>query len=206
MEKHNRKSHLAPQLSPATRTLLNGSDSPTTSGTVVPSPEVSNTPTSGEIFITGLSGVSDVRSTLTSPRDHVMGSIHSARSPTKLGSSGTNSLGRSSGTGHHPPHAGLQRMATTNSIPTISSHISHDHYNSISGASSANAPSNFSMNLPMRPAPAPGGELPPPPPVPRKEDGDKKENRRQATFGLPQHSNGHYRSDGLPRGNDSGAY
>lgn len=164
---------------------------------------MTNTPTSGEIFITGLSG--DVRSTLASPRDHVMGSIHSSRSPTKLGSSGTNSLGRASGAVHQP-HAGLQRMATTNSIPTINNHIAADHYHSASGSSSATAPSNFSMNLPMRPAPAPSGELklrelPPPPPVPRKEDGDgKKENRRQATFGLPQSSNGHY------RGNDTGGY
>lgn len=194
MEKHNRKSHLAPQLSPATRTLLNGSDSPP--GAVVPSPDVTNTPTSGEIFITGLSGVGDVRSALASPRDHVVGSIQSARSPTKLGTSSSSSLGRSTA-GSHQPHAGLQRMATTNSIPTITTHISSDHYNAASGASSANAPSNFSMNLPMRPAPAPGGQMPPPPPVPRKEDGDgKKENRRQATFGLPLASNGHYRSDG----------
>lgn len=180
MEKHNRKSHLAPQLSPATRTMLNSSESPPSGAT----------PTSGEILISGLSGGGESRS-VSSPRDHAVGSIHSARSPTKLGSSGSSSLGRSSGASH-APHAGMQRMATTNSIPTTNSYISADYYNS--GASSANAPPNFTMNLPMRPAPAPGG----PPPVPRKEDGDgKRENRRQAMqFGLSQGSNGLYRSEG----------
>jgi mitogen-activated protein kinase kinase len=44
MEKHNRMSHLAPQLTPSTQSLL--TDSPSTAGT-------NYTPTSGEILIVG---------------------------------------------------------------------------------------------------------------------------------------------------------
>lgn len=49
MERHNRKSHLGPQLSPATRSLLRGDDKSTSSSSRAP------TPVSGEIPISASS-------------------------------------------------------------------------------------------------------------------------------------------------------
>jgi mitogen-activated protein kinase kinase len=94
MEKDNRKSHLAPQLSPSSQDLLRPGDSPT--GDNGPA----YTPTSGEIPIAGMS--------ISSPRDPA----HSNRSPTRNGIGG---LGRATNSSAHP---GLgQRSVTSNSIP-----------------------------------------------------------------------------------------
>lgn len=96
MEKDNRKSHLVPQLSPATRDLLRSSESENDGNAAY-------TPTSGEIPIAGA---------IASPRDsHHQGQN---RSPTR---NGGGSIGRSSGSTIHP---GLgQRAATSGSIPKI---------------------------------------------------------------------------------------
>lgn len=53
MERHNRKSHLAPQLSPATRAMLRGEDTPSQSSSK--SSFNDQTPTSGEIPISSAS-------------------------------------------------------------------------------------------------------------------------------------------------------
>ncbi|KAJ6443332.1 protein kinase byr1 [Purpureocillium lavendulum] len=155
MERDNRKSHLAPQLSPATHDLLRSSDSPTyqTHG----EDRTIHTPTSGEIPIGGAG--------IISPRDHHQRS----RSPNGYGT------GRTPATAH--PGMG-PRVATTNSIPQTSAYPENP-----APASASAATATFS--LPVRPAP-PGGPLPPPPP-PRKQTPDdfRRENRRQATFGLP---------------------
>jgi mitogen-activated protein kinase kinase len=78
MERHNRKSHLAPQLSPATQALLRGADSPSETS-------------SGDIIIGG--------SNLTSPRDQFINSINSSRSPQVLNSSARSGMSRSTTTG-----------------------------------------------------------------------------------------------------------
>src|SRR3569833_2551295 len=161
MERDNRKSHLAPQLSPATQELLRSTDSPTFHG----DDRTMQTPTSGEIPIVGA---------LVSPRDQY--DSVSNRSPTR------NGLGRASGPAVHP---GLERVATTSSIPQV--------VNVYTSADYHRGPSNTSDNTnthPERPAP-PAGPLPPPPP--RKETPDElreRESRRQATFGPP--ANGGY--------------
>jgi mitogen-activated protein kinase kinase len=171
MDRDNRKSHLAPQLSPATQDLLRSTDSPSyltqTDGTL-------QTPTSGEIPILGA---------MVSPRDHY-GSV-SNRSPTRNGS-GLGSLGRASGSSVHP---GLgPRVATTNSIPKLGQQAAVD--DGSTGSPGPQSAGNGTFSLPIRPGPS-GPLLPPPP---RKEstteDMIKKENRRQATFGLPP--NGSY--------------
>lgn len=178
IEKDNRKSHLAPQLSPATQQLLRSGESPTvgagTSTYSSNSPDYSlPTPTSGDIPIGG----GDIRSAITSPQNNEP-SI--TRSPIKNGSS---SLGRASGAPYHP---GLPpRVSTTNSVPKLTT-LNAPERPATSGPSSAgaNAATFTTTTLPMRPAP-PAGPLPPPP-VPKKENGDldaKKESRRQATFG-----------------------
>jgi mitogen-activated protein kinase kinase len=165
MEKHNRRSHLAPQLSPATQDLLRGSDSP------LDGPhDYSSTPTSGEIPIGG----ADVRSAITSPREQVINTINGVRSPTK---NINGSIGRSGGASFHP---GLPRVQTTSSVPKVTT-LNAPEQTGISGASSANA---ATFSLAMRPAASNG------PPVPRKEISDTaKENRRQATFGVPPQNN-----------------
>lgn len=72
MERNNRKSHLAPLLSPATQELLRGDDSPTGDYQ-----DMSQTPTSGDIPVGG----SDIRSTVISPREQIINTINSARTP-----------------------------------------------------------------------------------------------------------------------------
>lgn len=175
IEKDNRKSHLAPQLSPSTQQLLRSADSPTTALYTTSSPDYSlPTPTSGDIPIGG----GDVRSAITSPQ-------YGEKSPTKI--NGTSSLGRASGAPFHP---GLPpRGSTTNSVPKLAG-PPPDH--SSNGPSSASGITFTTTTLPMRPAP-PAGPLPPPP-VPKKEnaEGDvKKESRRQATFGNDLYGSGY---------------
>ncbi|KAI9735719.1 MAG: MAP kinase kinase (MEK) [Claussenomyces sp. TS43310] len=182
MEKHNRRSHLAPQLSPATQDLLRGSDSPTI---IDGSTGSSDTPTSGDIPIGG----ADVRSAATSPRDQVINTINGARTPSQNGS-----IGRAAGAAAF--HPGLPRSQTSGSVPRISTVNVQDHVtNNNNGATSANA-ATFSHTLPMRPAP-PTSALPLPP-VPRKEASDLDgKNRRQATFGgVPQISSYGYPPNG----------
>lgn len=183
IEKDNRKSHLAPQLSPSTQQLLRSGDSPTGHYSSN-SPDYSlPTPTSGDIPIGG----GDVRSALASPQYNEP--IYNSRSPTKNGSG---SLGRASGAALHPGIGA--RNATTNSIPKITTLSVQDHKPS-NGPSSANSATFTTTTLAMRPAPA--GPLPPPP-VPRKEaDPDvKKESRRQATFGNSLYSSSGYSNNG----------
>ncbi|KAI1650098.1 kinase-like protein [Daldinia loculata] len=133
MEKDNRKSHLVPQLSPATRDLLRSSESPTFQN----DGNAAYTPTSGEIPIVGA---------IASPRDH---SHSQNRSPTR---NGVGSLGRSSGSAVHP---GLgQRAATSGSIPKITT---------ADLSQPASASMGTSFTLPVRPAPPGGPLPPPPP-------------------------------------------
>ncbi|KAI1810870.1 kinase-like domain-containing protein [Poronia punctata] len=133
MERDNRKSHLAPQLSPATQEFLKSADSP------LP-PSDSNpayTPTSGEIPIAGA---------MISPRDHY-GQVPS-RSPTRNGAA---SIGRSSGSSGHP---GLgQRSATAGSIPKAGNADP-----SLPGSAGAGT-----FTLPLRSGPPGGHYPPPPP-------------------------------------------
>ena len=177
IERDNRKSHLAPQLSPSTQQLLRSGDSPT-GPYATNSPDYSlPTPTSGDIPIGG----GDVRSAITSPQYNEP--LANTRSPTKNGSS---SIGRATGAPFHP---GLPpRVSTTNSVPKVTTLNAPDQASN--GPSSAGATTFSTTSLPIRPAP-PAGPLPPPP-VPRKEDSDlKKESRRQATFGNGLYGSGY---------------
>ncbi|KAH6655647.1 kinase-like domain-containing protein [Truncatella angustata] len=170
MERDNRKSHLAPQLSPATQELLRSGDSPTYQGSAADH-DPAFTPTSGEIPIASMSGM-----TISSPREQ----LHN-RSPTR---NGLGSFGRAAGSNAHP---GLgQRSATSGTIPKAGTpDLSHP-------ASASAGQATFA--LPGRPAP-PGGPLPPPPP--RKETPDElRGSRRQATFGPPSNGYGGPPSNG----------
>jgi len=167
IERDNRKSHLAPQLSPSTQALLRSNDSPTTVPQQSHSPDFTSlpTPTSGDIPI----AKADARSNYTSIQYH---ESNGNRSPIKNGSS---SVGRAAGSNFHPGLPG--RTSTTNSIPKITTLTAPD-FQTQNGSHSANAATFNSTSLPIRGPP--GGALPPPP-VPRKENGEEK-SRRQATF------------------------
>ncbi|KAH6665903.1 dual specificity protein kinase FUZ7 [Plectosphaerella plurivora] len=156
MERDNRKSHLAPQLSPATRELLNSSDSPTFHSRDTTEDRPYDTPTSGEIPIVG-AGIISPRHDYGQPQN---------RSPTRNGLPS----GRSTGSGH--AGLGLGRIVTSTNIPQPGDYPK----------SAGPAPGSSSFNLPVRPAP--GGPLPPPPPRKSTPDDPRRENRRQATFGL----------------------
>ena len=150
MERDNRKSHLAPQLSPSTQELLRSSDSPSYQN----DGNNAYTPTSGEIPIAGA---------IASPRDHT----HSQnRSPTRNGGHGSSS--RAAGSSVHPGMG--QRAVTAGSIPKTSVTPDLSHPSGSSGTT---------FTLPVRPAP-PGGPLPPAPPRKSTPDDPRRENRRQA--------------------------
>ncbi len=155
MERDNRKSHLAPQLSPSTQDLLRSSDSPTY--LTQPDERTSPTPTSGEIPIAGAG--------IVSPRDYGNGTN---RSPSRNG--------HSSARQPLSAHPGLgPRNLTSESIPTASGYADHRVPVSASAAT---------FSLPVRPAPS-GPLPPPPPPRKHTPDDMRRENRRQGTFGLP---------------------
>lgn len=63
MERHNRKSHLAPQLSPATKALLRGEDKPSPSSSAT-----DRTPTSGDIPISSASSNGSANSASSRPQ------------------------------------------------------------------------------------------------------------------------------------------
>lgn len=165
MERDNRKSHLAPQLSPTTQELLRSGESPSTYQN---DGNQEYTPTSGEIPIAGA---------IASPRDYHHSSAAS-RSPTR---NGVGSLGRAAGSAVHPGMG--QRAATSGSITRVGAQDQQL-------PSSTSGPATFT--LPVRPAPSTGG---PPPPLPRKETPEelRRDNRRAAylppsngTYGYPQ--------------------
>lgn len=156
MERDNRKSHLAPQLSPTTQDLLKSSETPNDGNNAY-------TPTSGEIPIAGA---------IASPRDYHTHSQN--RSPTRNGGhsvhsshGGHGSIGRAAGSNVHPGMG--QRAATAGTIPKAST---PDLTHPSSG-------STATFSLPVRPAP-PGGPLPPAPPRKSTPDDPRRENRRQA--------------------------
>lgn len=182
MERDNRKSHLAPQLSPTTQDLLRSRESPDTAQ----EDRALETPTSGEIPIVGA---------IMSPRDQQSSAPN--RSPTRSERGATPHAGRSGGP---PVHPGLgKRGTTTNSIPMTnppstapySRHSPNPSTGSIGGKQAAFA-------LPMRPPP-PGGTPPPPPrrhtpqtPDDVNSSSSSRGVRRQATFGpLPGTKSGY---------------
>ncbi|PFH60402.1 hypothetical protein XA68_11024 [Ophiocordyceps unilateralis] len=133
MERDNRKSHLAPQLSPATQDLLrSNSDSPTYQKQ--PDERPAHTPTSGEIPIGGAGVIS--------PREHA------SRSPSRNGFGNS----RTPAATHHPGMG--PRVATTNSIPQAPRYMD---------SSAALGASATTFNLPVRPAPPNGPLPPAPP-------------------------------------------
>ena len=155
MEKHNRKSHLAPQLSPSTQALLRGESQPSPSKDSTPSAPstATKTPTSGIIPIVEddmrRNATADLAAAQRTPSNDVNGTgmYHSQNPafdrqafPPRTSSNLTGpSTGRSREGENFSPTGGLP------SYPRDS-----DNYNT-------------TTTLPIRPAPPPSGPLPAPP-------------------------------------------
>ena len=144
MERHNRKSHLAPQLSPSTQSLLRG-DSISS-----PSKEssASKTPTSGEIPIAG----DDMKPSPPSDTAAVQRALPADTNSTGMHSTQGSSFARQA----FPPR--------TSSTSGAASNRSRE----TDGLNTAlpvqfRSKDNDSFNLPIRPAPPPSGPLPQPP-------------------------------------------
>lgn len=157
MDRDNRKSHLAPQLSPSTQDLLRAKDSPPSQV----EDRTIQTPTSGDIPIAGISS-----------RDHYP---PGGRSPTR------NSAGASRSATHTPTHPGLVRGTTTNSIPKVAG------YSENAGVSSSSSSNTFNLPVrpaPSGPLPPPPPRKSTPDDM-RRETRDARDVRRQPAYGLP---------------------
>jgi mitogen-activated protein kinase kinase len=165
MERHNRKSHLAPQLSPSTQSLLLGESI----GSPSKESSASKTPTSGEIPIAG----DDVKHSpppelvtaqhLINADTNGTSAYHATRSsyerpmfPPRSSSNSTLQVTRPrDGDNFSPPTSFLGRTKDTDGFPTTTA-------------------------LPIRPAPPPSGPLPAPP----GSSFRTPNSRRQASTGL----------------------
>lgn len=154
MERHNRKSHLAPQLSPSTQSLLRGNSAASPSKE---SSTSSKTPTSGEIPIS-----QDIK-------------------PPKQSEPASNRAQTSDSNGVGAPFSGPERpfppRTSSNSTippgrqressgfnPAQAAQIRSPGYNPAIPPSRGKENDGFSSaNLPIRPAPPPSGPLPVPP-------------------------------------------
>ena len=152
MERHNRKSHLAPQLSPATEALLRGESIPSPKDTPASASTVTRTPTSGMIPI-----VEDDRKPVSQVEQ---------TAAQRIPSNDVN------GTGMHPsPSATFDRQVFP---PRTSSNVSApptarprdgENFSPKRGLPShpRDSGSFNPLTLPIRPAPPPSGPLPAPP-------------------------------------------
>lgn len=160
MERHNRKSHLAPQLSPSTQALLRGES--------VPSPKdssastVSQTPTSGEIPIAD----EEIKASPRSAQPAVQRVIPTEINGTGMYPSQSSNLDRqgfpprtSSTTG--PPSSRSREGESFSPKNGLPSHPRNSGNFNPHPRDSGNF--NPTTTLPIRPAPPPSGPLPPPP-------------------------------------------
>ena len=183
MERDNRKSHLAPQLSPSTQDLLRSNDSPPslthTADEWAHSTDEwgAQTPTSGEIPIAG-TGLAAFKE----PQVPQHG-----RSPSHNGIIGSRTPSSA--------RPGFPRVNTTNSISKASGYP--ESAGPVGGSPMSNGPgsagpmsagpmsvNSASFSLPVRSGP-PSGPLPPPPPRKQTPDELRRDNRRQMPYGLP---------------------
>ena len=187
MDKENRKSHLAPQLSPATQALLRGESG---MSPIKESPEgsKSKTPTSGEIPIGG----QQVKASPSS--DAVASRTPSTITPvsstgSRIQTPDTNGSGSYSAKGPalerpFPPRTSSNsllprtRDSANTATAAVAAQIRSPGYNPAIPPSRNKANDGFS--LPIRPAPPPSGPLPTPPGSSFKQPTSK----RQGTNGL----------------------
>ena len=184
MERHNRKSHLAPQLSPSTQSFLRGESRASPSKD---SSASSRTPTSGDIPISD-----DIKHSRQSDPPVARASASEANgvAPYSSQSSGPERPfpPRTSSNSHIPQNR--QSQSGSANIATAAQ-IRSPGYNPAIPPSRGKENDGFgSASLPIRPAPPPSGPLPMPPGTSSKY----QSSRRQGTNGLsypngeiPQH-------------------
>ena len=153
MEKHNRKSHLAPQLSPSTQALLRGEPQPSPKDSAPSAPSTATkTPTSGVIPI----AEDDVRQSHTSDINAAQRKSSNDLNGTGMHQSQTTSFDRQG----FPP-----RTSSNLSSPPLGRSKDGESFSPTGGLPSHPRDSgnfNPTTTLPIRPAP-PSGPLPPPP-------------------------------------------
>ena len=152
MEKHNRKSHLAPKLSPSTQALLRGESQPSPSKESTPSTAstATKTPTSGIIPIVD----DDMRPTPTAD-------LYAAQ---RIPSNEVNGSGKYQTQSAAYDRQGFPPRTSSNlSGPSSGRSKEGDGYGGSMAAHPRDSGSfNPTTTLPIRPAP-PSGPLPPPP-------------------------------------------
>lgn len=160
MERHNRKSHLAPQLSPSTQILLRGESVPSPKEATAPT--VSRTPTSGEIPIAD----EDVKASPRSEQPVVQRVIPPEINGTGMYPSQSSAFDRQG----FPPRTSSttgplsSRSREGESFSPKSGLPSHPRDSGNFNPHSRNSGNfNPTTTLPIRPAPPPSGPLPPPP-------------------------------------------
>ena len=180
LERHNRKSHLAPQLSPSTQALLRDGSSSTTS-TSSPSKD-SRTPTSAEILIAGDNIRASPPPLPMSVRQNInkqqlQDPLYARPAPVETASSYDSADLNSS--------VNMQQYQdSTHQRPSYPPRTSSS--SAVSGHSRAGGSSGMTTTLPIRPAPPPSGPLPTPP---SSSLGGRSQqhtsSRRQGMAGLP---------------------
>ena len=160
MERHNRKSHLAPQLSPSTQALLRGESVPSPKESTIST--VAKTPTSGEIPIAD----EGIKASPRSDQPTAQRAISTEINGTGMYSSQSSAFDRQG----FPP-----RTSSTTGPPSSRSRESEGFTPKSGLPSHPRDSGNFNPHprdsgtfnptttLPIRPAPPPSGPLPPPP-------------------------------------------
>lgn len=171
MEKDNRKSHLTAQLSPASQDLLRTSDS--SPRQTASDERFLHSPSSGEIPIGGAGIISPLEQS------------HNLSPSTANGTASARAVTTTT-------HPGLgPRGATTNSVPQATSRLdaatttAATTTKTTTAAAKAVSAGNATFNLPVRPAHASASLPPLPGRMHPPTDEGRRENRRQAAYGLP---------------------
>ena len=165
MERHNRKSHLAPQLSPSTQALLRGETalSPSKESTIS---APSKTPTSGDIPI----AEQDLRATPTN--EVVAGHYEKNGTPSYYPQhSSHDQYG-------YPPRSSSNYQSSNSTRSRDADHLSP----TMSSQTNSRDNNYTTTTLPIRPAPPPTGPLPQPPTTAFRNPASRRTNPNGSAF------------------------
>ena len=171
MERHNRRSHLAPQLSPSTEALLRSDNSSSPSKDTSTTASSSQTPTSGEIPIAGENDPQTSQSAPAAPIDHQTTHQPAIHRVLSAGVNGSANMFPSQASSNDSPLNRPSFPPRTSSASVLAQGRPRE----------PEPPSNLNPTvLPIRPAPPPQGPLPQPP------TGSLRTTRRQGMTSMFQ--------------------